>query len=56
MRAPRMEAYLIRRIEQKLEQGMGRADIIEQLQALDTKAGIERLLERVTDPIFKIVE
>jgi hypothetical protein len=51
----RMEAYLIRRIEDKLRQGLGRADIIEQLQALDTRAGIENLLEHVMNPIFKIV-
>jgi hypothetical protein len=51
----KMQTYLIRRINQKIAEGKNNVDIVEQLQALDSKKGIERLLAIVINPILKIV-
>lgn len=50
---PRMRQYIIKRINQKLKEGKTNTEIIEQLQALDSKKSIEQLLKIVTNPVLK---
>jgi hypothetical protein len=51
----KMKSYLLKRIGQKLAEGKSDADIIEQLQAYDSRKHIEHLLAVVTSPVLKIV-
>jgi hypothetical protein len=45
----RMRNYIIKRIKTKLKEGKTQFEVVEQLQALDSKRGVEVLLSQVLD-------